>query len=85
MIRVITVEREYGSRGAEFAHHLAKHLGWRLIDECLIEEIAQKAGVSKDSPNAATSISTRGITASAKPSGTAPSSDARPPRIRSLR
>ena len=48
MIRVITVEREYGSRGAEFAHHLAKHLGWRLIDECLIEEIAQKAGVSKD-------------------------------------
>ena len=25
MIRVITVEREYGSRGAEFAHHLARH------------------------------------------------------------
>jgi hypothetical protein len=47
MIRVITVEREYGSRGAEFAHLLARHLGWRLIDECLIEEIARKAGVSK--------------------------------------
>jgi hypothetical protein len=47
MIRVITVEREYGSRGAEFAHHLAKHLGWRLIDECMVEEIAQKAGVSR--------------------------------------
>jgi hypothetical protein len=47
MIRVITVEREYGSRGAEYAHHLANHLGWKLIDQCLIEEIAQKAGVTK--------------------------------------
>lgn len=47
MIRVITVEREYGSRGAEYAHLLAKHLGWRIIDHCLIEEIAQKAGIPK--------------------------------------
>ncbi|MGC2638087.1 MAG: cytidylate kinase family protein [Acidobacteriaceae bacterium] len=47
MIRVITVEREYGSRGAEFAHHLADHLGWKLIDQCLIDEVAQKAGVTK--------------------------------------
>jgi hypothetical protein len=47
MIRVITVEREYGSQGAEFAHRLAKRLDWRLIDRCLIEEIAEKAGVSK--------------------------------------
>ncbi|WP_158752300.1 AAA family ATPase [Acidobacterium sp. S8] len=47
MIRVITVEREYGSRGAEFAHHLAKYLGWKLIDQCLIDEIAVKAGVTK--------------------------------------
>jgi cytidylate kinase len=48
MIRVITVEREYGSRGAEFAHRLARHLGWKLIDQCLIEEVAKKAGVSPD-------------------------------------
>jgi hypothetical protein len=47
MIHLITVEREYGSRGAEFAHQLAHQLGWKLIDECLIEEIARKAGVSK--------------------------------------
>lgn len=46
MIRVITVEREYGSRGAEFAHHLAKQLRWRIIDHCLIEEVAKEAGVS---------------------------------------
>lgn len=47
MVRLITVEREYGSRGAEYAHHLAERLGWRLIDDCLIEEIARKAGVDK--------------------------------------
>ncbi|HZD49159.1 MAG TPA: cytidylate kinase-like family protein [Silvibacterium sp.] len=47
MIRLITVEREYGSRGAEFAHQLASHLGWKLIDECLIEEISQKAGITR--------------------------------------
>jgi cytidylate kinase len=46
MIQVITVEREYGSGGADFAHHLAEQLGWRLIDTCLIEEVARKAGVN---------------------------------------
>ncbi|GGH02316.1 AAA family ATPase [Silvibacterium dinghuense] len=46
MIRVITVEREYGSRGAEFAHHLAEHLGWKLVDECLAAEVAREAGVT---------------------------------------
>jgi cytidylate kinase len=47
MVSVITVEREYGSGGAEFAHRLADRLGWKLIDDSLIDEIAQEAGVSK--------------------------------------
>lgn len=46
MIRVITVEREYGSRGGEFAHRLAEHLGWKLFDECVALEVAQQAGVA---------------------------------------
>jgi cytidylate kinase len=46
MIQVITVEREYGSQGAEFAHHLAERLGWKHIDSCLIEDVARKAGVA---------------------------------------
>jgi hypothetical protein len=48
MIQVITVEREYGSQGAAFAHHLAGRLGWRLIDSCVIEDVARKAGVTTD-------------------------------------
>jgi cytidylate kinase len=45
MVRVITVEREYGSGGAEFAHRLAEQLGWKVVDRCLVEEVAAKAGV----------------------------------------
>lgn len=45
-IRVITVEREYGSHGGEFAHDLAAHLGWRLLDSELVCAAARKAGVA---------------------------------------
>ncbi len=47
-IRVITVEREYGSRGGEFAHDLAAHLGWRLLDSELPCAAARAAGVSPE-------------------------------------
>ena len=47
MVRIITIEREYGSQGAEFAHLLADRLQWKLIDQCLIDDIAGKAGVPK--------------------------------------
>ena len=45
-IKVITVEREYGSRGGEFARELAGRLGWRLLDEELVKSVATAAGVS---------------------------------------
>jgi hypothetical protein len=47
-VRVITVEREYGSRGGEFAHDLAAHLGWRLLDAELPCAAARAAGVSPE-------------------------------------
>jgi Cytidylate kinase-like family len=47
-VRVITVEREYGSRGGAFAHDLAKQLGWKLYDEELVNTAARTAGVPKD-------------------------------------
>jgi cytidylate kinase len=46
MIQVITVEREYGSRGGEFARLLAEHLKWDLLDQSLIDEVAKRAGIS---------------------------------------
>ena len=47
-VRVITVEREYGSRGGEFAHDLAARLGWRLLDSELLTAAARKACVPED-------------------------------------
>ena len=44
-VKVITVEREYGSHGAEFAHDLAHRLGWRLLDSELVCGAARIAGV----------------------------------------
>lgn len=44
-IRVVTIEREYGSGGAAIARNLAAQLGWKLWDEELTAEIARVAQV----------------------------------------
>jgi len=46
-IRIITVEREYGSGGAIVARRLAERLGWKLWDEELTAEIARIAEVDQ--------------------------------------
>jgi cytidylate kinase len=47
MIRIITIEREYGSGGGEIAQRLATQLGWKLWDQSLTEEIARLAQCPK--------------------------------------
>ena len=47
MIKIITVEREYGSGGGEIAQRLAERLGWKLWDQQLTEEIARLANCPK--------------------------------------
>src|SRR6202167_111217 len=42
MIRVITIEREYGSGGADIAKRVASRLGWKLWDQLLTNEIARQ-------------------------------------------
>jgi len=44
-VRIITVEREYGSGGAMIARQLAERLGWKIWDEELTAEIARVANV----------------------------------------
>lgn len=41
-VRIITLEREYGSGGGEIADGLATRLGWKLWDQSLTEEIARR-------------------------------------------
>ena len=45
MFRLITIEREYGCGGPAIAEQLADHLGWKLWDQLLTEEIARVAHV----------------------------------------
>jgi len=45
MIRIITLEREFGSGGAAIAQKLSERLGWTLWDRALTCKIAEKAHV----------------------------------------
>ena len=45
MFRLITIEREYGCGGGAIAAQLSKHLGWKLWDRLLTDEIARVANV----------------------------------------
>jgi cytidylate kinase len=47
MIKIVTIEREYGSGGGEIAQVLATQLGWKLWDQLLTEEIARLAHCPK--------------------------------------
>jgi len=47
MFRLITIEREYGCGAAAIAVELANHLGWKLWDQLLTDEIARLANVDR--------------------------------------
>lgn len=47
MIKIVTIEREYGSGGGEIAQRLATRVGWKLWDQLLTEEIARLAECPK--------------------------------------
>lgn len=47
MIKIITIEREYGSGGGEIAQLLANRLQWKIWDQQLTEEIARLADCPK--------------------------------------
>ena len=48
MFRIVTVAREYGSGGGRIAQLLADRLGWKLLDRCLVEKIAETARVEPE-------------------------------------
>ena len=47
-IRVVTVAREFGSGGANIAALAAERLGWKLINNALITEVARAANVNPE-------------------------------------
>ena len=43
---IITVSRQIGAGGAEVARQVADALGWRVVDNEIVAEIAERAGLS---------------------------------------
>lgn len=42
---LITISRQYGAGGSEVARRVATALGWRVVDNELVEEVAARAGL----------------------------------------
>lgn len=43
---LITISRQYGAGGSEVARRVAEALGWRVVDNELVEQVAVRAGLS---------------------------------------
>jgi cytidylate kinase len=42
---IITISRQYGAGGSEVARRVAAALGWRVVDNELIDRVAERAGL----------------------------------------
>ena len=42
---VITISRQYGAGGSDVARRVASALGWSVVDNELVEQVAQRAGI----------------------------------------
>lgn len=45
-MQIVTVSRMYGSGGSEVAEKVAAKLGWPLLDNEIVEEVAQRLGIT---------------------------------------
>lgn len=45
---IITVSREFGAGGGEVAERVARALGWTLVDNEIIDEVAKRAGLARE-------------------------------------
>jgi cytidylate kinase len=45
---LITVSRQFGAGGSEVASRVAAALGWRLVDNELVEQVAARAGLAPE-------------------------------------
>jgi cytidylate kinase len=44
---IITVSRMFGSGGSDVAARVARRLGWSLLDNVIVDEVAQRLGLSR--------------------------------------
>jgi cytidylate kinase len=51
-MRAITISRAYGSGGGEIASHLARRLGWHVVDHAIVERAAREMSTSLEEAEA---------------------------------
>jgi cytidylate kinase len=44
---IITISRMFGSGGSDVAARVARELGWALFDNALVDEVAQRLGITR--------------------------------------
>lgn len=44
---IITISRMFGSGGSDVAARVARELGWALLDNAVVDEVAERLGVSR--------------------------------------
>jgi cytidylate kinase len=45
---IITISRQFGAGGSEVARRVAEALQWRVVDNELVDQVAQRAGLPKE-------------------------------------
>ncbi|MGZ8379193.1 MAG: cytidylate kinase family protein, partial [Gemmatirosa sp.] len=45
---IVTVSRQFGAGGSELAARVAEALGWPLLDNALLDEVAARLGTSRE-------------------------------------
>ncbi len=45
---LITISRQFAAGGSQVASRVAEALGWRLVDDELVDRVAERAGVSRE-------------------------------------
>ncbi|GAC1655935.1 MAG: hypothetical protein NVS4B3_21150 [Gemmatimonadaceae bacterium] len=45
---IVTISRQFGSGGSEVAEYTARALGWALLDNALIDAVAERLGTTRD-------------------------------------
>ena len=45
---IVTISRQYGSGGSDVAARIALALGWPLLDNAIIDRVAEKLGTTAE-------------------------------------
>ena len=45
---IITISRQYAAGGSDVAQRVANALGWTVVDDALIDQVAERSGITPE-------------------------------------